>query len=379
MALQTLTHEGYYRASQTFVGDGNTLSFVLKTTNFATLPTAAGEFTIKVNGVVINGANYTYTSSTSTILFIGNAGNTTELESSPLGAPKNGLGIEVTLNDAGKHLGTYQNIKIKDLINNFVISYVGEGKIIPKIKRTDVAFHAQRALQELSYDTFRSFKSQELDVPPSLTIKLPHDYVNYVKISLIDDSGVKLPLKPTRHTSNPSGVLQDSDYKYLFDSTDGALLEASDSISWDRYKTETNSETKKDKDYFEELDTAHVGGRYGIEPEQAQDNGTFYIDQIRGMLHVSSNMKDQMIVLDYISDGLASDGEMQAHKFAEEAVYKYIAHAILSTRSNVPEYVINRFKRERFAEIRKAKIRLSNLKSEELVQIMRGKSKVIKS
>ena len=73
------------------------------------------------------------------------------------------------------------------------------------------------------------------------------------------------------------------------------------------------------------------------------------------------------------------DGEMQAHKFAEEAVYKYIAHAILSTRLNVPEYIINRFKKERFAEIRKAKLRLSNLKTEELAQIMRGKSKVIKS
>ena len=35
-------------------------------------------------------------------------------------------------------------------------------------------------------------------------------------------------------------------------------------------------------------------------------------------------------------------------------------------------------KKERFAEQRKAKLRLSNIKIEELAQIMRGKSKWIK-
>ena len=59
-------------------------------------------------------------------------------------------------------------------------------------------------------------------------------------------------------------------------------------------------------------------------------------------------------------------------------MYKYIAHAVLSTRINTPEYLVRRFKKERFAEIRKAKLRLFNLKSEELAQVMRGKSKWIK-
>ncbi len=67
-----------------------------------------------------------------------------------------------------------------------------------------------------------------------------------------------------------------------------------------------------------------------------------------------------------------------AHKFAEEAMYKCIAYAILSTRQNVPEYVVRRYKKERFAETRKAKLRLSNIKLEEITQIFRGKSKQIK-
>ena len=69
---------------------------------------------------------------------------------------------------------------------------------------------------------------------------------------------------------------------------------------------------------------------------------------------------------------------MQVHKFAEEAIYKWIAYGILSVRPNIPEYVVQRYKKERFAETRKAKLRLSNIKLEEITQIFRGRSKQIK-
>ena len=69
---------------------------------------------------------------------------------------------------------------------------------------------------------------------------------------------------------------------------------------------------------------------------------------------------------------------MIVHKFAEEAMYKWIAYGCLSARVNVPEYLIGRFKKEKFAETRKAKLRLSNIKLEEITQILRGKSKQIK-
>ena len=86
----------------------------------------------------------------------------------------------------------------------------------------------------------------------------------------------------------------------------------------------------------------------------------------------------ETIALEYISDGLGTDAEMKVHKFAEEAMYKHIAHAILATRANTQEYLVARFKKERFAAIRQAKLRLSNIKIEEITQIMRGKSKHIK-
>jgi hypothetical protein len=69
--------------------------------------------------------------------------------------------------------GDYQFVSLQDIINQFMVAYVGEDKIISKIKKTDVAFHAQRAMQELSFDTFKSCKAQEITVPSNdFTIRL---------------------------------------------------------------------------------------------------------------------------------------------------------------------------------------------------------------
>ena len=133
-----------------------------------------------------------------------------------------------------------------------------------------------------------------------------------------------------------------------------------------------------DDDYEDDTYWRLNGNRYGLDPQHAQSNGSFYIDCRLGKIHFSSNISGKTVILDYISDSLGTNEEMQVHKFAEEAIYKWIAYGVLSARSNVQEYVVRRFKKEKFAETRKAKLRLSNIKLEELTQILRGKSKWIK-
>ena len=275
----------------------------------------------------------------------------------------------------GSSFGDYQFTSLEHIINQFIIAYVGEDKIISKIRRTDVAFHAQRALQELSFDTFKSTKSQEITLPSSLTMKLPQDYVNYVKISWSDSKGVKHVIQPTSKTSNPTDVGQNANGDYTFSTNE--LVTDTSSETWESYQGLTPV-LFDDDDYDDDIYGALVGQRYGIDPEHSQINGTFYMDPNTGLIHFSSNLAGKTIVLDYISDSLGTDAEMKVHKFAEEAMYKHIAYAILSTRANVQEYIVQRFKRERFAETRKAKLRLSNIKLEEITQILRGKSKHIK-
>jgi len=447
------------------------------------------------------------------------------------------------------NFGNYQFVSLEDIINQFMLVYVGEDKIIPKAKRLDVAFHAQRALAELSFDTLKSCKAQEITVPASLQMILPQDYVNYTKISWVDSAGIKHLLYPTSKTSNPTNPYQNSDGDFklevqatvyaanevvlddyypriqvgdivsgprigswpvhgnqkaggvtnltLGDYSAGSIIlnpfvgstvlptatfpitetltvynasrnlsspmlhvttpsitntpwvnggntitldNASDSVdveigmtiegnshafnfsawapgttvigvsgkhitmsnnatavalapaslpsgirftkllpdsdTWSSYKSGTPPENQDD--YQDDTYWPMDGSRFGLDPQHAQANGSFYMDCVSGKIHFSSNIAGKTVILDYISDSLGTDGEMQVHKFAEEAIYKWISHALLAGGANIPEYQVNRFKKERFAAIRTAKLRLSNLKLEELTQILRGKSKQIK-
>ena len=285
--------------------------------------------------------------------------------------------------------GDYQFTTLDNIINAFMFTYVGESKLITKVNRTDVQFHAMRAVQELSYDVFRSIKSQEIEVPGTLIMPLPHDYVNYVKISRVDRDGIERPLYPTGKTSNPFAITQDENGTYQFEDSDGdAIVDALneqgevtpagfESNTWTSFQNQANP-NDEDISQATDIEYDNRGRRYGLDPQSAQSNGTFFIDTRKGYIHFGASLNGDTVVLRYISDGLGTDAEMVVHKFAEEAVYKHIAYGVLSTRSNIPEFIVQRFKKERFAETRKAKIRLSNIKIEEFTQVLKGIGKQIK-
>ena len=381
-------------------------------------------------------------------------------------------------------LGKYQYLSLNDIIDNFTAAYVGEGKILGNVLKADVSFHAHRALAELSYDTLKSCKSQEITLPPSLQMILPQDYVNYIKLTWSDANGIEHVIYPTSKTSNPQTIQQNSDGEYLFDdnlllfqdhieaevtdmsaastgpfkiynhgegpwrimsnatiadesplkvdmeikhnwfppgttvetithtvdttsnisytefTTSNATIDTpsisttayypvmfidnTGDTTWGKYKSSSNNQVAIDQstttslvvdndNYFQ-----NTGQRYGLDGQYAQTNGSFFIDCNSGKIHFSSNISGKTVILHYLSDNLGTDDEMVVPKLAEEAIYKWIAYGCLSARADTPEYVIARFKKEKYAETRKAKLRLSNVKIEEITQIIRGKNKWIK-
>ena len=287
--------------------------------------------------------------------------------------------------------GGYQFTSLDHIINAFMTVYVGESKLLSKVNRTDVQFFAMRAIQELSYDVFRSVKSYEITVSAALNFVLPQDYINYVKLVRVDDNGIERVLYPTGKTSNPFPISQNANGIWQF-YADGSIAQpptlttdndtppggvVTDSTTIENWQSQTpNADVYNDDTTDIEIDNR--GRRYGLDPQHAQANGTFYVDQGNGIIQFSSGLVGEVVTLKYISDGLGTDEEMVVHKFCEEAVYKWIACGILSSRSNVPEGIISRFKKEKFAETRKAKIRLSNIKIEEFTQVLKGLSKPIK-
>jgi hypothetical protein len=77
-------------------------------------------------------------------------------------------------------------ISLNDIINNFIISYTGPGKLIPDSNRTEVVFHARRCLQEFAYETLKSQFIETGAVTTSITYSLPDDFVCIIEVAVID-------------------------------------------------------------------------------------------------------------------------------------------------------------------------------------------------
>ena len=285
--------------------------------------------------------------------------------------------------------GGYEYLSLGDVCDNFMVGYVGDGKILQSVKKSDVLFFAKRSLQEFSYDTLKSIHSQELTIPASLNIVLPQDYVNYVSVCYIDHLGVKRPIYPANNltTSPYQNLVQDATGLPIQDNF-GSNIEGT-SITEERWKKA--NDVLINQGIFDNLDdyaywanyygfdnTIAYGQLYGLEPQYAQVNGWFNPNYREGKMSFSSDLVNKLIVLEYISDGLAYDLDSKVPKLAEDAIYAYILHAIISTRANQQEYLVQRLKKDKSAKLRNAKIRLSNIKLDEIVQVMRGKSKWIK-
>jgi len=407
MGLITETNQQYYQGAQQFIADGASGSFV---TTFDTNlilgsfdPTdvdyALNNFKLFTSATGLPGSFIEYNTSylvlnntivlgTVAVPVIPTVGTyfVIQLKSLDGGNYGNGDAFGTTVED---NYGSYEYIKLSDAIDNFMVGYVGDGKILQNTKKSDVLFFAKRSLQEFSYDTLKSVHSQELTIPPSLSVVLPQGYVNYVRVSFIDQLGVKRIIYPANNlTINPyENPIQDAQGVPTQDNF-GENLEGT-SITEERWARANdnllNGQLLNSIDEAVDFQNAYGfegswnwGRQYGLDPQLAQMNGWFTLNEREGKMSFSSNLANRLIVLEYISDGLAHDVDTKVPKLAEDALYASILHSIVSTRSGQQEYLVQRLQKDRRAKLRNAKIRLSNIKLDEIVQVMRGKSKWIK-
>ena len=387
MGLITETNEEYYAGEKVFLIAAATTQSSFETTFNTELVLSSSSadanfiFEISIDG----GATYNeYSAGT---ISLSNNNKTIDVSVAVAGPAI----ARVTLKIAAvqNNYGGYSYVKLNDIINTFIATYVGTGKLIPSVKRTDVVFHAKRGLQEFSYDTLKSIKSQEVSITPSLSMIIPQDYVNYVRLSWTDAYGIKHIIYPSDNlTIKPTDVpLQTVNGDFIQDQYGSNTQGTSNtSRNWDnlnqrRLSGGFDAYQNGVENYYGDnymFGPQQLGMRYGALPETTQVNGYFTMNPARGTISFSSDMNGRTVVLEYISDGLAYDTDSKVPKMAEEAMYMHIAYSILAGRSGVQEYIVQRFKKDRRAQLRNAKIRLSDIKLDQIVRIMRNKSKQIK-
>jgi hypothetical protein len=284
-----------------------------------------------------------------------------------------------------KGLGYYSRTSIEDVVNNFIVAYTGDGKIISKVPKYEVEFWAQRGVQEFSYDILHSDKSIEIELGEARQFPLPQDFVSYQQLSVIARDGTKIKLFPTKEISNPTAILQDGEFKYVYD-TDGGLQEAAQSTLVNRFQGSSDGTQGAQEYYntnFNQDNFSYYNARYGSNPADMSSGGSFFIDKSKGVIFFDGSFVGPdyaIVVLDYISDGLANNGDLSAvyiPKMAEDAMYSFILYNLCKLRPSAGGAVAL-YKKEASSKMRNAKIRLTDYKSDEMTQVLRGKSKWIK-
>jgi len=280
--------------------------------------------------------------------------------------------------------GSYQYVSLADMVNNFILMYVGNDKLINNVDRWTILFHAKRAIQELNYDALKNIKVLEFEMGDNLKLVMPPDYINYVRISMLR-GGVLFQLSENRSVMDATAYLQDNQGDIVFDSNGNVVVGQSklDIINQEQYLyTGTgpyNGSYGWNYDgnwYF----GYNIGGRFGLDPTEANSNPKFTINKAAGIIDFSSGVRNSFIVLEYISDGMENgdDSLITVNKLAEDYIYNYLKWALLNNKYGIQEYIINRVRKEKTSSLRNTKIRLSNLHPARLLMSLRGKDKWIK-
>jgi len=284
--------------------------------------------------------------------------------------------------------GSYQYVSLSDIVNNFLLMFQGDDKLINNVSKHLILFHAKRGIQELNYDALRSIKVLELHVCDNLKFILPPDYVNYVRISL-EIGGILYPLHENSQINYATAYLQDNNCEVLFDAQ-GDVLEAQESeLAKARIEGLPLSQYLLDGPFYGRwgwcLDGAWyfgygIGGYFGLNTAEANANPSFRIDKAGGVINFSSGVKQKLVVLEYISDGMeeGNNSDVSVNKLAEEFLYSYIKWAILDNKIGVQEYVVRRARKDKWATLRNAKIRLSDVHPGRLLMPLRARANWIK-
>lgn len=229
------------------------------------------------------------------------------------------------------------------------------------VERRRVLRQARNAIKEFNYSNLKNYISIELTLNNSLQVTLPQDYVDYYKISWVDEDGNTYPMVQNGRMSLGVAALQDHDFNFICDS-DGYWI-----------NVEGTSPTIDDP-------APLYSSGFNTDRSMIFENGYFNIDKIGGVIKFGSDAFERTILLEYITDGQTDkeDSEIKVHKYAENAIDEFIYFRLIQRRINVPDREKNRARKSLNIAKRKMNNMMNPIREEDILQIVRARSRWVK-
>lgn len=280
--------------------------------------------------------------------------------------------------------GNYQYVTLEQIINDLMTS-IQHDEYISGIPRYQLILHAKWTLQHLNYDATKEIKAIELEISPTLFVTLPRDFVNYVRISWVDQNGRLHPMAENTNLSIANAYLQDNNHELLFDDQ-GFILTETGQRSRRRSETLVSSPGSLVSNTFF-YPFFNQGFAPNADLSQVYLNGAYRLDKDNGVIEFSSDVFGKNVVLEYISDGLFTsesddkirgEQDIRVHKFAEDAVHNGIYWRAIRRRRNVPQSEKARAKDEWKTNLNVVMRRINTMRKDELLQYFRHSNQWVK-
>jgi hypothetical protein len=271
---------------------------------------------------------------------------------------------------SGTSSETMNFVSLRQLIDDFIVT-MDSDDYISNVSDVAIRNIALRGIREFGFDVSSRVRSIKRTIESNSTIILPEDYVDLVKIGVVDSDGILRVLGQNKNL-NYSRKLTTADS--TSDSDQGPLNIDANLIrnrEDDKDATAGSDSGNGDLDHFifeNYLFQGGIGRLYGLGGGHLAGEYRVNLDQNR--IEIDTDSGSSEVVLEYIADEARSTNPV-IHVYAEEALRSYMYYKLCERKSTVPANEKARARQEYYNDRRLAKARLSNFSKEEALKTIR--------
>ena len=248
-------------------------------------------------------------------------------------------------------------ITLKDIVDEYMDGLTPDNHTYD-VDRRLVVKQARNAIKKFNFTSVKAYKSLEFELKTSLQVVLPIDYVDYYKISWIDENGLSYPMTKNDRLAVSLAAIQDENGDFACDE-DGNFTTAA-GTSQDIYSEQ-----------------AVVSSSFNLDRSQVYENGYFNIDKDAGVIKFGSDAKEKRILLEYITDGYSglSDDKIKINKLAGDAINEQIYFKLIERNAEVIQSEKARARKARNIAVRVMEKLINPVREEDIYQIVRARSR----
>lgn len=273
---------------------------------------------------------------------------------------------------------SYNKVKLSQVIADFIVTLDGDDYAS---NASDIAIKnfALRGIREIGFDLGRKVRSLKLSIESNNTVILPDDFVDMIKIGIVDSNGIVRVMGENKNLNYSQSYANNSTAVGNYVNTAGTTLTSGTPPERIDSKGATSDSTAgSSSDYPYVFDNyvfqGGTGALYGLGGGARVADYRMNLDQNR--IEIEADSGYSQVVLEYVADE-ARSSDPEVHVYAEEALRSYMYYKIVERKSNVPAAEKARARQEYYNERRKANARMSSFTKDEALRTIRKNFKQV--